>query len=213
MYDDNLHKWVTLSGPSHPSGQTFQSHSLLYFGIDVQRWLLAVADVLIHSHRCSSQWPYTVRELHTVPRQLVPHSPRYLGQNRSLELYSLLNAISMWPPSSETIDVPTADGCEKLKKHQYRGLLCNVLTLMSKNILQAHNRWTSPPIQDLWFLFSVAVFMNKYFSKCCQQARVIFNYCKTEGYTDILNALKIDLHCGDTSKYDRKTAMQLRSKS
>ena len=67
-------------------------------------------------------------------------------------------------------------------------------------------------VQDLWFLFNVAVFMNKYFSDCCQQARVILNYCKTEGYTDILNALKIDLHCGDTGKYDRKTAGHLHSK-
>ena len=119
--------------------------------------------MLIHSQGCRSQWPYSVNALRTVPGQLVRHSPSYLGKG-SLELYSLLNAISMCPPSSKTIEVQTTHDCEKLWKHEYRGLICNVLTVISKSILKYHNSWTTTPIQNLWFVFNMAVFMNQYFS-------------------------------------------------
>ena len=65
-YDDNSHKWVVSKGTSTSSRNSRQSLPLLYFGIDIQRWLIAIADVLIHSHGCRSQWPYSVKALRTV---------------------------------------------------------------------------------------------------------------------------------------------------
>ena len=132
-YDDNSHKWVVSTSTSTISGYPLQSLTLFYFGIDIQRWLIAIADVLIQSQGCWAQWPYSVNALRTVPGQLVVHSTSYLG-DAGIELCSLLNAISMCPPSSEIIEVQTTHHCEKLCKHQYRGLICNVLTLMSKSI-------------------------------------------------------------------------------
>ena len=211
VYDDNLRKWVTVEGAVRPSDYPFTSHSLLYFGVDVQRWLVAVADVLIHSRHCSHQWPYTVKDLCIVPRQLVSHSPRYVGKKQNLELYALLNMICTHHPSEVTINVPTADGYETLEKKDYRGLLCKVLCQMTRNILQCTNKFGDPPIHDLWFLTNIAVLMNQYFCNCHDEARVLFIYCKAPGYTHLLDSLRKDLHCGDTRKYKRQTTFQRQS--
>ena len=211
LYDDNSHRWVVSKGTSTSSRNSRQSLTLLYFGIDIQRWLIAIADVLIHSHGCRSQWPYSVKALRTVPGQIVRHSPSYLGKKRNLELYSVLNAISMCPPSSKTIEVPTAHDVEKVKKHEYRGMVSNILTVISKSILSSHNSWSPPPIQNLWFVFNMAVFMNQYFMHRCQDARVVPVYWKNVGHSHILKALKVEMHCGDIRKYHGKTAKQQRT--
>ena len=89
LYDDNSHRWVVSKGTSTSSRNSRQSLPLLYFGIDIQRWLIAIVDVLIHSHGCRSQWPYSVKVLRTVPGQIVGHSPSYLGKKKPRVVFSI----------------------------------------------------------------------------------------------------------------------------
>ena len=114
----------------------------------------------------------------------------------------------MCPPSSKTIGVQTVHDVEKVWKHEYRGMICNILTVISKSILSSHNSWSPPPIQNLWFVFNMAVFMNQYFMHRCQDARVVPVYWKNGGHSHILKALRVEMQCGDVRKYHEKTSRQ-----
>lgn len=181
-HDDNSHKWVVSTSTSSILCSPLQSLTLACFGIDMQIWLIALADVLIHSQKYKAQWPSSVNALRILLGQLVVHSIFYLG-NAGLELRPLLNAISMCPPSSDTIRVQMTHHCETLYKHQYRGLICKGLTLMSESILNNHcglntDYVPETPIQNLWFVFLMAVFMNEYFRFRYQKTRVVPVYWK-----------------------------------
>ena len=117
----------------------------------------------------------------------------------------------MCPPSSKTTEVQTTHHCQKLCKHEYCGLICNVLTVMSKSILNYHNSWTTTPTRNLWFVFNTAVFMNQYFRHHCQKTRVVSIYWKNVRHSHILKALKVDMHGGDIRKYHGKTIKQQRT--
>ena len=112
------------------------------------------------------------------------------------------------PPSSKTIEVPTAHDVEKVKRREYRGMVSSILTAISTTILKSHNSGSPPPIQNLWFVFNMAVFMNQYFTDCDQDARVVPVYWKNDGHSHMLKALRVEMQCGDVRKYHEKTSRQ-----